>query len=421
MADLIVIVPSRERPTAARELAEAFAETVAADTHLWFAVDDNDPQLAEYKALVREKLGGAVWVEVVSNPSTMVHALNEAARAVVDEAPFAVGFMGDDHRPRTTGWDRAYLDALHELGTGIVYGNDLLQGENLPTQAAMTADIVAALGYMAPPTLRHMYVDNFWRELGRRADCLKYLPGVVVEHLHPAAGKADWDEGYARVNAPTVYAVDEDAFHQYLQTEMPAAAAAVQQLRGDTPSTGGRVRLRPAYTDSELAGIYATPHQHSRWADHRVRVALTAQFTHLIAGPVASAADLSCGDGTILKALNVGTKYFGDYAPGYPITGPLDGTIDQIPVVDLFVCCETLEHLDDPPLTLKKIRAKSRALVLSTPVDAFRDTNPEHYWAWSREGVEELLTAAGFTSQVYTAIDFRPAGAEYCFGVWFCR
>jgi hypothetical protein len=90
--------------------------------------------------------------------------------------------MGDDHFPRTHGWDQAYLDALRELGTGIVYGNDLLQGHRLPTQCAMTADIVRRWGYMALPTLRHMYVDNFWRDLGNAADCLRYLPEVVVEH-----------------------------------------------------------------------------------------------------------------------------------------------------------------------------------------------------------------------------------------------
>lgn len=438
MPDLIVIVPSRERPHAARELAEAFAGTIQAETELWFAVDDNDPTLDEYKALMRSAadIGVAIWVEVVSSPCTMVHALNEVARTATTERPFAIGFQGDDHRPRTKGWDAAYLAALRELGTGIVYGDDLLQRQNLPTQCAMTADIVQALGYMAPPTLHHMYVDNFWRELGRNADCLRYLPNVVVEHLHPVAGKAQWDEGYIRVNDQTVFARDEDAFRQYLQHDMAAAAELVRQARivaelpdvsvevsGTLAGPGlpERVRLRPAYTAEELATLYATPHNHSRWGDHRVRVALTAQMTHLLAGPIATAADLSCGDATILKALNVGTRYLGDFAPGYPLTGPIDDTIDEIPLVDLYVCCETLEHLDDPDLALKKIRAKTRALVLSTPVDAFNDTNPEHYWAWSREGVEAMLTEAGFRTEVYTAIDFRPSGAEYCFGVWYCR
>jgi hypothetical protein len=412
MADLVIIVPSRGRPEAARELAAAFDVTCTADTKLLFSIDADDPTADDYPK-----------PRVVAGNKSMVEALNRALGQYLLDGnfwPFAIGFMGDDHRPRTKGWDTTYLDALRELGTGIVYGDDQLQGRNLPTQCAMTADIIRALGYMAPPTLHHMYVDNFWRDLGQRAGCLKYLPDVVVEHLHPVAGKAQWDEGYKRVNAPTVFAQDEKAYVDFQYREMADAVSRVRDLRPSSEDPG-RVRLRPAYNTAELADIYATPHQHSRWADHRVRVAVTAQFAHLMTGSVKRAADLSCGDGTILRALDVEERFLGDYAPGYPLTGPIDETIDQIPHVDLFVCCETLEHLDDPDLTLKKIRAKTSALVLSTPVDAFQDTNPEHYWAWSREGVETMLAEAGFTSVVYAALDFRPSGAEYQFGVWYCQ
>lgn len=182
-----------------------------------------------------------------------------------------------------------------------------------------------------------------------------------------------------------------------------------------------RVRLRPAHDAATLAKIYATPHNHTAWLDHKIRVAVTAQFTHVLAGKVGSAADLSCGDATIIDALDVGTRYRGDFAPGYDLCGPIDETIEQIPVVDLFICCETIEHIDDPDPTLKLIRAKAKTLVLSTPVDAFSDHNPEHYWAFSRQGVEDMLGAAGFTVVAYAAIDCRPGGGEYMFGVWYCR
>lgn len=182
-----------------------------------------------------------------------------------------------------------------------------------------------------------------------------------------------------------------------------------------------RLRLRPAHDADTLARIYAKPHNHTKWLDHKVRVAVTAQFAHTLAGHVDTAADLSCGDGTILSSLDVGTRYFGDFAPGYPLTGPIDDTIVEIPTVDLFINCETLEHLDDPDKTLGLIRGKTRNLVLSTPVDAFGDTNQEHYWAWSRAGVEEMLSAARFQVLAYTEIDCRPGGGEYSFGVWFCR
>lgn len=245
MTDLVVVVPSRERPHAARELADAFQATCTADTELVFAVDEDDSTLEHYSALaasprgldsslILERLYPRVSVCIDTEPTSMVHALNGAARVAATHywpQPFAIGFMGDDHRPRTKGWDTAYLDTLRDLGTGIAYGDDLLQRQNLPTQCAMTSDIIRELGYMAPPRLTHLYVDNFWLELGRRAECIRYLPDVVVEHCHPVAGKAAWDEGYARVNNSDMYAKDEQAFRDYYIGGLIADVVKVRELR----------------------------------------------------------------------------------------------------------------------------------------------------------------------------------------------
>jgi hypothetical protein len=233
VTDLVMVVPSRGRPDAARELVAAFAGTVRGRTLLMFALDADDPALPEYRRYL------SPWV--APNPEgTMVACLNRAVRDVLAHPPFAVGFMGDDHRPRTPGWDVAYVDALRRLGTGIVYGDDLLQGDRLPTQVAMTADIVETLGWMAPPTLQHLYVDNFWRDLGVHAGCLRYLPEVVVEHLHPVAGKAESDEGYERVNAPAVYNADAAAYREFGTSG--AFRAAVAAVRGLQPADPGRER-----------------------------------------------------------------------------------------------------------------------------------------------------------------------------------
>ena len=238
MADLAVIVPSRGRPEAAVALARVFADTCIAHTRLVFAVDDDDPTRDQYLgALDAFK---TTSIAFAPSPSNMVTTLNWAAGSILsgessilaEAPPFAVGFMGDDHCPRTYGWDQAYLDALRDLGTGIVYGNDLLQGHRLPTQCAMTADIVRALGYMSPPSLKHLAVDNWWLELGKGANCLRYLPDVIVEHRHPFAGKAQMDEGYQRVNSQAMYDHDLTEFERLRQVELPAAVAKIRALRG---------------------------------------------------------------------------------------------------------------------------------------------------------------------------------------------
>jgi hypothetical protein len=232
MSELVMICPSRNRPQAAVELVDDFERTCTEDTLLVFAVDDDDPTQDIYFEAVLGRDRAAVGI--VEDPKTMVWALNRAAWAaatVFVPPPFAIGFLGDDHHPRTHGWDKIYLDALRELGSGIVYGDDLLQGERLPTQCAMTADIVRALGHMAAPVLAHMYVDNYWKDLGQAAGCLRYLPGVVVEHMHPAAHKAAWDDGYRRVNADDVYQADAQAHATWTLEQLDREVAVVRGLR----------------------------------------------------------------------------------------------------------------------------------------------------------------------------------------------
>lgn len=152
------------------------------------------------------------------------------------------------------------------------------------------------------------------------------------------------------------------------------------------------------------------------------RVAATAALARSCTGPVGRAADLSCGDGAILNAIEATDRLFGDFAPGYEYQGPIEQTIHHVDPVDVFVCCETVEHLDDPDLVLEAIRGKTDWLVLSTPVDAWDDTNPEHLWAWSRAGVEAMLHTAGFTPHAYEVLDFRARGPQfYCFGMWVAR
>jgi hypothetical protein len=247
MVDLVIVIPTHNRPDAAPPLVDIFAATCKAGTALAFAVDESDPTALRYAEALSLPLvdvryaaadDWASFVErrvgVFQTPSTaMVQALNTVGVAVVDNVkPFAVGFMGDDNRPRTAGWDSRFLAELRQLGSGIVYGNDLLQGRNLPTQMAMTSDIVRTLGWLGPPTLTHLYVDNFWRDFGLRAECLRYLDDVVIEHLHPLAGKSVVDTGYQRVNSPDSYRSGDAAYRAYVAEHLDADVARVRALRG---------------------------------------------------------------------------------------------------------------------------------------------------------------------------------------------
>jgi hypothetical protein len=72
---------------------------------------------------------------------------------------------------------------------------------------------------MVPPNMKHLYLDNFWKKLGEDLGSLHYLEDVIVEHMHPVAGKAEWDEGYVAVNAQEVYSADALAYKNYIESE----------------------------------------------------------------------------------------------------------------------------------------------------------------------------------------------------------
>ena len=226
MSELAVIVPTRGRVESCRELVAAFDETCGEDTQLVFAVDRDDPEFAGYVEL--GELDG-VTVYINDDLGSMNRALNGCAYYFRDRFAY-LGFMGDDHRPRTDRWDQWVLDALNRMPSGVVYGNDLFQAHKLPTQVFMDSRIVRTLGWFAPPELRHMYLDNFWLELGRRLGTLTYLPDVVIEHMHPVAHKGEWDDTYKATNTSDVYQHDHAVFQQYVFDRLDADVARIREV-----------------------------------------------------------------------------------------------------------------------------------------------------------------------------------------------
>lgn len=236
MIDLVTIVPTRSRPESVERVVAAWEATGAfgEGAELLFVVDRDDPACADYRAaLVTCREGVSAAYADTWRP--LVPKLNRIAVSLaVGRYAFAVGFAGDDHLPRTEGWVARYLGVLHSVRTGIVYCDDGYQHENIPTQWAMTSDIVRGLGRMVPAPVDHLYCDNAVRDLGRDAGCLTYLDDVLIEHMHPAAGKASTDEQYQRVNGSEQYRDDRAAYRGWARgvdraTDVATVRAIIEQ------------------------------------------------------------------------------------------------------------------------------------------------------------------------------------------------
>jgi hypothetical protein len=232
MADVALIIPSRGRPERLTAALKAAIVNAACEIEVWIGLDGDDE--SEYHDAIDGAFANGADVYVTRMPrrtlSSWTNLLAERCLKA-DDPPAWLVSMGDDHLPRTNAWDLQLISAARDLpGPGFAYGNDLLQGERLPTAWMVHADVVRALGWMMLPACEHMYVDNVIRDLGMAADRLAYVPSVVIEHVHPEAGKVAVDASYAQSNRPEQYARDLAAFETWRDGQLARDQATLRAL-----------------------------------------------------------------------------------------------------------------------------------------------------------------------------------------------
>jgi len=216
MRDLAVIVPTRGRPWHIQRLADAMQQTCLLQTDLIAMADDDDPRLEDYRSLGLAALR-------VGERDTPAALSNAVALEAVKEYRFVASY-GDDHVPRTEGWDKELCGEIDAMGgTGFAYG----AGSRwvVPEGVVVSSDIVSALGWLYLPGCGHYKVDDAWLQLGLTAGCIRYRPDVLVEHmqfgipidpLDPEAGfKAIRDRTYAEELVTEKINRDVIAWHQW--------------------------------------------------------------------------------------------------------------------------------------------------------------------------------------------------------------
>ena len=228
---LTVLCPSRGRPDAAAEVMKTFLDTVTdLDTRLVFVVDPDDLTQIDYPESLTDPIVQTCILPRKPQRSGMLGALNAALTYhwILPSTASVVGFVGDDHRFRTPGWDAAILDYLEEH-PGVAYADDMSRGVSLATQWFVSRRIVDAFG-MGLPTLRHLYIDDYWMKFAGAAECLYYLPDIQIEHMHPTVGKGEWDDSYRANNSGAMYQADAQALYDWTVTNMDADVETLKKL-----------------------------------------------------------------------------------------------------------------------------------------------------------------------------------------------
>lgn len=123
----------------------------------------------------------------------------------------AYGWLADDVRPRTPGWDKLLE---HEAGDWCLsYARDLWlselentrleleDGANISSGLCWGGKLVRAVGWWALPGVRQAFIDVAWCHIVQPLSLARYVADVTVEHLNYRTGKRekdavdDWSRG----------------------------------------------------------------------------------------------------------------------------------------------------------------------------------------------------------------------------------
>lgn len=118
--------------------------------------------------------------------------------------------LSDDWEP-FQGWDTAILGAIGDPSKPAVLAvGDGNRKDDLLCMAILTRARYKQKGYLFHPEFFSMYSDNWFSECAfRDGVVIDARERIVFEHLHPAFGKGEMDETYARSNADYRYKTGE--------------------------------------------------------------------------------------------------------------------------------------------------------------------------------------------------------------------
>lgn len=166
-------------------MALSAMETAENPIEIWGYLDEDDPAIDEYldTDTVQFYIGPRI---------TLSDCWNKLAQRATGQI---LHLAADDIRFRTPGWDSLVRNTFDEFKDKIafVYGRDGIHDGKLGTHGFISRRWMETLGYFTWPDFPADFADTWLHDLALRIGRAVYLPELLIEHLHPIAGKAQWD------------------------------------------------------------------------------------------------------------------------------------------------------------------------------------------------------------------------------------
>jgi hypothetical protein len=164
-------------------MADSAHRTAHGPVEILAYIDDDDP--SDYS-----QAGAAI----VRGPRiTLSDCWNRLAEKASGDI---LGMGADDIRFRTPGWDSLIRGVFDDFADGIVFvhGRDGIHDEKMGTHGFISRRWFETVGYFTWGGFPADYADTWLHELAGRIGRRAFIPSLMIEHLHPIAKKAEWDQ-----------------------------------------------------------------------------------------------------------------------------------------------------------------------------------------------------------------------------------
>lgn len=190
-----ILVPTRKRPNNITRLIDSIVSTSDINNiELLIYIDDDDEESIPALQAGAEKIN---LIAVQGNRLIGSQMYNELGKMATGDI---IMFAADDIVFRTPHWDKIIQTEFDKYEDKIlfVYGEDGYQHGRIGTHGFIHRYWMELLGYVLPPKLASAYTDEWITEIASRINRKNYKPDIIIEHLHPAVGKAPVDEVYQK-------------------------------------------------------------------------------------------------------------------------------------------------------------------------------------------------------------------------------
>jgi len=215
MKDKILwICPSRKRPERLQKLITSWLNTTEEYSDLLIAIDTDDTSYDEMK----QKYTELIWEINEPIHGSFLNLLNYIAVKYSTTYRY-IGFMEDDIVFETKNYEKRFIKKLNELGsTGIVHAKDGVDKRKFISIPVIDSNIIRRLGWFAPPCLRSLWADNFWRAMATHLDTYYKFEDVMIKHYHYSKhSHIEKDEISSIVDSN--YGKDAESYRLYMETE----------------------------------------------------------------------------------------------------------------------------------------------------------------------------------------------------------